>query len=513
MPQAEKNVLLVLSKQDTTLRNELEELLYNFVDAAGAQVVVTNVRDIEDCHAAVSRSRIDVIVIGSFLARNPQSARSEDGGIVLCEELKKRDIASRLLLLVPIVANTVNDVTARCQQVGAVPVWMGTDATNQVRKYVHEWLPPPRVLDVVFQRRPDESWAYELTGNYFQFTRNGNLERLAPYTMGSFAMSTSYIGEVREELWYQAYCKLGKLLIEAMCDSPKFKYDLLEGVQLAGGFQHVRISFSFAQVDRSHYPIALEALFPPADPAFAPEPWAVHAPLYRSVAQRRPCAQPLFRDTGGKLKVLLIGADCSGIVDGVTDQSGRPLRLNPLSTVARECEWLHRYLSHESRASFIETPRLLDGFTRPLGEGELMKALAEPWDVIHFAGHAFAKEEGEQESRGYIFVGSPGKPERIAIERLAPYLGKARLVYLSSCSSSSPAFALELAQNGVPIVIGFRWKVDDRCAMLHACTFYRKLIRERRVELAFQKTRRAIHRHHTKDKVWASSMLVFGDVA
>src|ERR1700761_2162556 len=119
MPQAEKNVLLVLSKQETTLRDELEELLESCVDAAGAQVVVINARDMDACHAAVSRTRIDVIVAGSFLARNPHAARCEDVGIVLCEELKKRDIASRLMLLVPMVANTVNDVTSRCQQVGA----------------------------------------------------------------------------------------------------------------------------------------------------------------------------------------------------------------------------------------------------------------------------------------------------------------------------------------------------------------------------------------------------------
>jgi CHAT domain-containing protein len=133
------------------------------------------------------------------------------------------------------------------------------------------------------------------------------------------------------------------------------------------------------------------------------------------------------------------------------------------------------------------------------------------WNVVHFAGHSFAREEGDKESRGYIFVGGLGSPEAVDIEEIAPLLRNSTMVYLSSCESSSPAFAIELARRGVPIVIGFRWKVDDKFAALHAHLFYRYLFRERNVETAFLQTRRAIHRRYsTRDRVWASSVLLFG---
>ena len=75
----------------------------------------------------------------------------------------------------------------------------------------------------------------------------------------------------------------------------------------------------------------------------------------------------------------------------------------------------------------------------------------------------------------------------------------------------SPAFALELARQGVSTWIGFRWRLISTGSQ-YSTHIDDYLFREKTVEKAFMYTRRAIHKHYPKrDRVWASSMLLYGD--
>ena len=209
----------------------------------------------------------------------------------------------------------------------------------------------------------------------------------------------------------------------------------------------------------------------------------------------------------------MVSANADGYVDQFSTSGGRALRLDSLGMVERECTGLERFLGRRQRDGAVRDLQVLrHAATGRLTKADLLRALeSQDWNVVHFAGHSFAREDAHRESRGFLFVGRPGEPEAVGIDEVAPYLRRSTMVYLSCCESNSPAFAVELARNGVPIVIGFRWRVDDRFAALHAHLFYRYLFQERRVETAFLHTRRAIYRHYSrKDRVWASSMLVFG---
>ena len=53
-------------------------------------------------------------------------------------------------------------------------------------------------------------------------------------------------------------------------------------------------------------------------------------------------------------------------------------------------------------------------------------------------------------------------------------------------------FAVAAATSGVPAVLGFRWKVQDKPAEQHARLFYHQLFRERAIDKAFRSTRRGI---------------------
>jgi hypothetical protein len=241
----------------------------------------------------------------------------------------------------------------------------------------------------------------------------------------------------------------------------------------------------------------------------------VRAPLHRNVsyAGHGEHARPLFSEITAPIRMLLICADVDGFVNNIYGSGGEALRLCPLERVQRECAGLRRRHGRHSRDfGNIQITQIPEQGGARLTKRSLLQALElDNWDIVHFAGHSLSRFEEHKESRGYLFVGSKGAPESIEISEVASYLARTKLVYLSSCQSASAAFAVELAQRGVPTVIGFRWKVNDTFAALHAHLFYRYLFRRRHINTAFLNTRKAIYnRYPRRDRVWASSMLVMG---
>jgi hypothetical protein len=506
-----KNVLLVFSKQETALRSEIEEqALSNLTDLAGEIVVVHAGKDRSDALNRDAQLEMQFAIIGHALAGDGRSPIEDDGGLTLSAQLRKRGRTYPILLLIPQVTVVTNSMIERCAELNVTPYRTEPDVFAIIRRQVRTYQPPAKILDVVLRLRSDASWEYELIGTRFAYYHNGPLNLDSPSLAMARALSQA-IGTTPGEEWYGLFESLGRSLMQRLCTDTKFGIELPEGIKLAGGVEHARISLSLGSVDRTHYPIALEALFPPSQ--YPEIPWMVRAPFYRNVAAGRPIKTSLFGPSQGPLNVLLITADAHGFVDKVTGADGKSLQLRPLANAERECDALQRYLHRRAAERPIAELRPLKvAAPGKLSRLRLLDTLEErDWDVVHFAGHSFAREDGEKESRGYLFVGGPGEPEAIEIEVVAPLLKRATMVYLSSCDSSSPAFAIELARHGVPIVIGFRWKVDDRFAAHHALLFYHFLFRERNVETAFLRTRRAIHRRFsTKDRVWASSMLLFG---
>jgi hypothetical protein len=83
------------------------------------------------------------------------------------------------------------------------------------------------------------------------------------------------------------------------------------------------------------------------------------------------------------------------------------------------------------------------------------------------------------------------------------------LVYLSSCHSSEENFVFELAKQGIPAVIGFRWDLEDKLAQKYTACFYRQLFQHRlKLEQAFLETRKEMHYQHIDNRIWASPMLI-----
>jgi hypothetical protein len=507
-----KNVLTVFSKQDEPLRLRIEEdALEELLDAKGRRVVVHSARHVRDARDKVDQLKdLHFVVVGHRLAANGKSIVDELAGLALCAELRAGGATMPIVLVVPYVNAKTNELMVRAQELAITVFHDGPDVAALIREQVVSYSPPPRTLDVTLRLSADSLWKYELVGNRFHFYRRGDVAIDGSKLDMARSLSKA-IGETQSDEWYGFFESLGRSLTDTLCQAPAFNDDLQAGIELAGGIERARISFSLGQVDRKHYPIALEALFPPQK--YTAVPWMVRAPLYRKVHAGHGLVDSLFGPNQRPLKVLLVSADADGYVDELAGANGRALRLDELLSVERECKGLERYFRCRQQEGRVRELSVLrrDGDGR-ITKRALLDALeTEDWNVVHFAGHSVSREDGDKESRGWLFVGRPGSPEAVGIDEIAPYLRRTTMVYLSCCESNSPAFAVELARHGVPIVIGYRWRVDDRFAALHAHLFYRHLFKERRVENAFLQTRRSIHRHFSRrDRVWASSMLVFG---
>jgi hypothetical protein len=130
---------------------------------------------------------------------------------------------------------------------------------------------------------------------------------------------------------------------------------------------------------------------------------------------------------------------------------------------------------------------------------------ARNWDIVHFIGHTDVVD-----GDGYFILPGHqgGDVTAVEIGKLGPLMGNSHLLYLSSCSTARPEFALQLAHYGAPAIVGFRVGIDDPLAAQHAVRFYENLFATRRLEEAFRKTRRDLYEDEPQSRAWASAVMI-----
>jgi len=133
------------------------------------------------------------------------------------------------------------------------------------------------------------------------------------------------------------------------------------------------------------------------------------------------------------------------------------------------------------------------------------------FDVVHFAGHAIFEDDNYR-NRGYLVFGDEPYTDMVPMSEFADWLRQAgvQMVYLSCCRSSAARAAFDLANEGIPLTIGFTWDLDSRLAADFADAFYGELLKnDLKVCDAFQSARRALSaRHREDDPIWTSPVLV-----
>jgi CheY-like chemotaxis protein len=301
--------------------------------------------------------------------------------------------------------------------------------------------------------------------------------------------------------WEKELEQIGKTLCEQIIENnKKFMKAFYKLTGAINQLEKIRIRF---KVDRKIHPVFLEALI--EDESFL----MLSSPVYRRLSVSGEY-HPIFKCPGSKrhpVNCLIIESDFWGTA-GTADIRNK---FDKLENIAWEALWLHDFLEDNRKAFNIgeikwvrNTPE--NGcFTDHLRE---LFCPGRTWELVHYAGHSYY--DGIS-GKGYLLFPPNDDPEVVRLQEFSKWLRdcKNQLVFLSSCHSSEEDFVFELAQNGIPSIIGFRWNIDDEKAVEYVKTFYTHLFRKGlTLEYAFLETRRDMHDKFPKNRIWAAPMLI-----
>lgn len=271
----------------------------------------------------------------------------------------------------------------------------------------------------------------------------------------------------------------------------------------SGGLERTRIRFA---VSPNTHPVFVEALKEQEDR----EHWMLNLPIFRRYPA--PGARfPLFKDIAsrrGRINCLVIEADREG---GQINFGGTTHTLSTLKAVQQEAKDVVTIFETARRQGDTEWVRHLT-WREALDSGDpvefVLQALDErPWHVVHFAGHAVRG----QHDTGLVL--SAESNCILPVERFSKHLVGAQFVFLSCCRSADSTLIMRVAEQSVPAVLGFRWRVDDQGAASFAHSFYTELFntgnsRYKYLEYAFRDARKCLYNRNSNDPTWASPMLV-----
>jgi hypothetical protein len=286
--------------------------------------------------------------------------------------------------------------------------------------------------------------------------------------------------------------RLGEKLLNTLSGDKNFQWDILEGLEKAGGEANARISFA---VSPDLHGLALEMVLCPRSRT---KHWMLEAPVFRRLLADRSSTGSLFERGRNIKNCLVIEAETSGYV-GAVEQN-----LNPLQSVADECSWIEN-----QQTEFNWKIKVI---RRDKAAGSVLKRVQDAlkdqtWDIIHFAGHSCYDLKSKS---GYVFLPgeADGSIEKIDIVQFSGWIRHSNLFYFSSCDSGNGPFMFELANRGIPNMVGFRWSIEDRLAFEYTKKFYKTLHEERSLEKAFLRSRQAMHDSHPESMIWAAPLLI-----
>lgn len=347
---------------------------------------------------------------------------------------------------------------------------------------------------------------YRMDGTYFY-----------PMTPLNFHPNIEDLGMRSEEVakenkkWEDRFRYVGlDLLKELFEQNPTFYANFSTLIETSGGKENIKIRF---EVDEDVYPLALEALV-----AQDKEYYRLHSPLYRTVpyGSTKP---PLFKDLETREKninCLIIEADAEGPVSEVKDEYGEDIILEKLKNLPLESKNFVEYLGgNNTRFKIDAVERLVLPEKEPEGVMEILNNTLNRkfWHLIHFAGHSYYNNDSK---KAYVFLPGEVVPYALEADDFARSLRQAnpQFLYISSCKSSQSKFVFELAKQGIPAILGFRWKIDDVLAAKHAKIFYEELFEKKKwLEYAFLETIKRVKWVNKGNPIWAAAMLVIQDTS
>jgi hypothetical protein len=445
-------------------------------------------------------------------------------GLNLFRELSARGGAVPGILLTPFVEERLNTEVQRMRGVRLVPEGEGwEDRIAEVAEYAFNGLAaagprsqPPGASGAKSHKKVRLEFSiypYEGTWHLHFIGYGGVLCNPRPYIL---RVNPTEINDIRDKVnrldekldqedieysdWKESLSEIGKNLVQEIIRNNQetlATYCRLRGE--VGGCENFNLRFSTGE---EAYPLLLEAILVP-DSRKKDDFWMLKAPICRHVDFGDPELWPLFEDPERdeltqKINCLIIEANAHGWIKEF-DISLKELK--KISTEARDLKKKFYRFKEAYRIGRIEWLAGQDCTKERVKE---VLTCGEQWHLVHYAGHSLHRD------KGYVFFLKDGKPDPVDIRYFSLWLrlAQTRLIYLSGCQSCKISFVRELAQNGVPSAIGFRWKIDDKMAAGHADIFYDNLFKERSLENAFLKTRQKVWETNEDHQIWAAPVLM-----
>jgi CheY-like chemotaxis protein len=516
--QRSKEILLAVSNQ------ELSELISTLLDDEfGDSVLPTNVRSETDAHRHLDQSRYKLLIVDISIPETRSSPRNEkaERGLELLKRVRN-PIPS--ILITPIVDQRLSYEMRKLQD--CWPVCTDEQFEDWLLKSVHEALDKRRTqpgqerVRITFTLDPENTainqYLIEGIGFPYQFS---NAIQIDKTTLRHLIEDSQDIQRVIDwPHWETKLRRVGEQLSQTLFFD---NYVFSEYSKVKGSTRKVEIVF---EIPRCAYPVIFEALVDPEtmsrDPAAGGRAfWNV--PIYRKLRNDRPADRyPLFQGSPKtSINCLIIESQVDGIVPYVKDARGEAITLPTLPNVPEEAKWLERYLE-ENRQKFgigevlrISADRLADRELNRSGD-PTMKSWVQrelsrtdlDWHLVHYAGHCHYDESTKT---GYIFFPDEAFVEHLDLAHFSAWLSRTRFVYLSGCNSSEEAFVFDLANNHVPAVLGFRWKIEDDPAAKYTEAFYEQLFeKDKKLEYAFVAARQKLRVAYQTKRTWAAPLLV-----
>ncbi|ACN13868.1 hypothetical protein HRM2_07540 [Desulforapulum autotrophicum HRM2] len=507
-------ILVVI--QDLNLRDEITQTIQDFLDTQDHESVIHGAGNVEEAKSNMQMkgdAGYDFLVCHVHIPENRKTPvnTAEKRGLLFLQELRNEGTGVPCVLIA--LDSEVHREVQRMKNVEFIvngTESMYEDLQELCRRFLLEESQGLKDLPkgkVNIYLKPKGNFIGTMRGINFKFDPSPDYFQIDMKKITTLIDQSHHIEQAddwKDKLHAIGYEILKELFEQNRAFHEKFNYLKTK----VSDEKNITIRFD---VEEDIYPLVLEAVLDERK-----DYRMLQSPLFRSVKMGDPIggsSDILFVDNVNErpsINCLIIAADAAGDVVDKNINNGNKIHLPPLPEVLNETHSICDYL-HINKKKFkinhvdMVVPKQKSDFWNDLKECLTDRT----WDLIHYAGHSYFDPVSKT---GYFFY--PGKETPIPVKsdnfcHTLRYRNKTQMIYLSSCQSSGADFVLRLAQQLIPVIIGFRWPIDDDKATEYAMLLYENLFEKNKsLPDAFFETRRKVNEKYSDNSIWAAAMLI-----
>lgn len=491
-------------------KNEIEaqmiaETIEDNIDESIGNVYCTQRMNAVAALNQVRRKKFDLIIVGSQV---PKAKNSKDTikGIEFLKEVFNTGKRIPSILVLDLITNELNEASWELHKCRLVA--LGENFESGLLKACRTLLsrgPKPiygpaknAIVDITLEMDKNDC-LFKIQGQFDDSTYSAegilDINRKKLQDLINDSRSIKQINPWESELQ-----KIGKTLVEEIFKNNYIFNKHFYRIETKIGDRE-NIKFRF-HTKRPLHPLILEAMFEDDEKQY----WMLRSPIYRQLNVSGEYQKMVFNqaDRSEVINCLIIESDASGNLPKLKTS------FQKLYNITMESSHLYELLNNNRKLYNVDKIEVIDNQDANMNFADMVKdeLCNGHWHLVHFAGHSYYDARSQ---KGYVIFPDKNHPIAKDIKEFGQWLriAKTQLLFLSSCNSSSEYFVFELANNGIPAIIGFRWDLNDLFAAEYTNKFYEHLFKEKNMlEHAFLKTRQEMHKDHGEDRIWASPMLV-----